>query len=77
MDSLAKRLWLCLVAIAIAAAGVAAALLGLNAEIAFDPPLHSPYGWKSKAIGAVCLASVLVALLAAGKTLQRSKSLER
>jgi len=76
MNSIAKRTLLCVAALAIAAAGIAAALLGLNAESAFDPLLHSPHEWKLKVISAVCLASVGVSLLAAGKILQHSKSLK-
>jgi hypothetical protein len=43
MNSIAKRLLLCAAGIGIAAAGMTAALLGLNAEIAFDPLLQSPH----------------------------------
>jgi len=77
MNLIAKRAFLCLAAVAIAAAGMTAAVLGLIGAMAIDPLLHSPYNWKSTVIGATCLGSILVSLFASGKILQHSMSLKR
>jgi len=77
MNLIAKRTLLCFAAIAIASAGIIAAVLGLIGAMAFDPLLHSPHEWKSIVIGATCLASILVSLLAAAKILQHSMNLKR
>jgi hypothetical protein len=76
MSLIAKRALLCFAAIAIAAAGITAAILGLIEAIAFDTLLSSPHEWKSKVVGGACLASVFMSLLAAGKVLQRSMNLK-
>ena len=68
---------MCFSAIAIAAAGITAALLGLIGAIAFEPLLHSAHEWKSKVIGATCVASVVVSSFAAIKVLEYSKTLKR